>query len=128
MIRRARCRECGCLEGELHAIFPCFQEKCPFCGHQLVTCDCAFEKRLGQGRRWEQLLEKKGRVPFIVYPNVCARCGKLWPPMFMVPDEEWERYVEPAMRREIMCRECFTWIKKMIDGAARPPRGSRPTT
>jgi len=81
---------------------------------------------------WEAALEKKGRIPSIVYPNLCARCGKLWPPMFMVPNEEWKRYVEPAKRREVLCRRCYGWIKKVIDagvsgqGASlRPAASSR---
>jgi hypothetical protein len=133
--RRAKCRECGCLEGELHEL-GCLQEKCPFCGYQLQSCDCFMEHispRAGRRRvkgkvldavygmtrdqegEWERALEKKGRIPFIVYPNMCARCGRLWPPMFMVPRDEWKRYVEPAKRRELLCRRCYKWIKKVID-------------
>jgi hypothetical protein len=147
---RTKCRDCGCREGELHEL-ACFQEKCPFCGHQLQTCDCFMEHitlrpgpRRGKSKaalvdmtraqevEWERALEKKGRVPFIVYPNLCARCGKLWPPMFMVPDEEWKAYVEPARRREMLCHRCYGWIKKVIEAGApvqrrrlRPAASSR---
>jgi hypothetical protein len=135
---RTKCRDCGCLEGELHE-FGCFQEKCPFCGHQLQTCNCFMEHispRPGSRRvvgravdafdgmtaaqeaEWERALGREGRIPFVVYPNLCARCGKLWPPMFMVPNDEWKGYVEPARRREMLCRRCYGHIKKVIDAGA----------
>lgn len=67
---------------------------------------------------WDAILDKKGRVPWISYPNMCRRCGACWPGMFRVPDEEWERYVEPAMRARMLCEPCWDWIKGRIDGAA----------
>jgi hypothetical protein len=70
-----------------------------------------------QAAEWERILKKKGLIPFIVYPNLCCRCGALWPEMFNVPDEEWERYVAPAMQGEMLCRPCYDWIKKVIDEA-----------
>lgn len=76
-----------------------------------------------QQAEWERALEKKGRVPFIVYPNLCARCGRLWPPMFMVPDEEWKAYVEPAKRQEMLCRRCYGWMKKIIGAGGAGPKG-----
>jgi hypothetical protein len=39
-----------------------------------------------QAEEWERVLEAKGRVPFAVAPNLCARCGAVWPVMFMVDD------------------------------------------
>lgn len=68
-----------------------------------------------QAEAWERLLEKKGRIPWIQYPNLCCRCGARWPDMFKVPDKEWERYVEPAMRHEMLCRTCYDWVKHRID-------------
>ena len=68
---------------------------------------------------WERILEARGRIPWICYPNICRRCGVLWPKMFRVSDEEWERYVEPAMRGYMLCEECYTWIKQQIDEADR---------
>ena len=67
---------------------------------------------------WDRILEARGRIPWICYPNICRRCGVLWPKMFRVSDEEWERYVEPAMRGYMLCEECYTWIKQQIDEAS----------
>jgi len=68
-----------------------------------------------QRERWLAVLKKKGRVPFIWYPNVCARCGKLGPLLFMVPKEEWNRYVQPDVRDKVLCRACYDEIKALID-------------
>lgn len=128
------CHDCGCREGEIHK-WGCDMERCPDCGGQLITCDCAYA-RLGidcspgtwayvhgltedQEIEWLAILEEKGRVPFIVYPTLCARCGEVWPAMFSVPDEEWERYVEPSQRHKMLCRECYREIKWLIDKGQR---------
>ena len=122
---RAVCRECGVKEGEFH-VAGCFQERCPFCGGQLVSCDCAWEK-LGiddgkltdaQSESWDWLLRAKGLIPFIWYPNVCAKCGGIDPDIFMVPDAEWEHYVEPGMRHKMLCEACYTQIKAWINEEA----------
>lgn len=59
---------------------------------------------------------RQGRVPYLLYPNLCVRCGTLWPEMFHVPDEEWAHYIEPAMRREMICRPCYDEIKHLVEG------------
>jgi hypothetical protein len=64
-----------------------------------------------------KMLENKGRIPYIRYPNLCERCGKLWPDMFHVSDNEWEKYIEPNMRDKILCFECFSFVKGVIDKA-----------
>ena len=46
---------------------------------------------------------------------MCARCGELWPEMFMVDNEEWEKYIESRERHNMLCRKCYNWIKKRID-------------
>ena len=113
VVNRERCGDCHALEGEYHEL-GCDLERCPFCGGQLISCDCCYEilnidgspgtrvYEFGltpeQRKQWERTLNDKGRVPFIMYPNMCAKCGKLWPEMFSVRDKEWERYVEKGER------------------------------
>jgi len=77
--------------------------------------DDSVEPLRGVMERWEDALNRKGRVPFIEYPNVCARCGVLWPEFFRVPDGEWERYIQIDMRNQVICRPCFDEIKRLID-------------
>ena len=49
------------------------------------------------------MLKDKGLIPFIEYPNMCAKCGELWPEMFRVSDAEWRRYIEPSQRDKMLC-------------------------
>lgn len=130
------CHDCGGKEGELHER-GCDMERCPFCGGQLITCECSYtvlgydfdrtkplsglpkkvyEEGLDDEKaaEWERILRDKGRVPYLVFPNLCCRCGKLWPEMFHVSDEEWERYVPIAQRRRMLCRECYDEIKCLV--------------
>src|SRR4051794_39338869 len=100
--RRPHCPDCETPEGGLHALF-CTRERCPFCGCQLSSCGCIVQEMMlseeerrsfedyiddsveplrGVMERWEAALNLKGRVPYIVYPIVCARCGALWPDFF----------------------------------------------
>jgi len=76
--KRERCGDCHALEGENHEL-GCDLEQCPFCGGQLISCDCCYEILNIDGRltpeqrmQWERTLNDKGRVPFIMYPNMCA--------------------------------------------------------
>ena len=146
---RAVCGDCGVREGELH-VLGCDMEDCPFCGQQLITCDCCYE-RLGlfdtekydettaylppeiyhdgltdeQARKWQTMLNAKGRNPFILYPVICSKCGALWPEFFMVSDEEWAYYIQPDKRQTVICAECYHYIKQLIDetkGPFTPPQ------
>lgn len=102
----SKCGDCGVIEGELH--HPgCDMERCPKCGNQLLSCCC-----------WQDttLRDIPNRVPYICYPNICARCGKLWPDIFMVPDKIWEKYIQISERDKIICWDCFQKIKRLIDG------------
>ncbi len=132
------CHDCKAEEGQLHKIIDCDTEICPFCGNQLISRNCCYEK-LGFNydpslfysglpkkiyenwlpqdleKKWIKILEKKGRIPYIIYPVICAKCGKLWPDLFHVPDKEWERYISPNMRKTVICKECYNFIKEVID-------------
>ena len=80
------CPDCGTKAGQLHDLF-CLEERCPFCGRQLVGCGCivsvlrltdaereAYEEYIDDSEepllsineRWVEALEVKGRVPFSI--------------------------------------------------------------
>jgi ferredoxin len=67
-----------------------------------------------QEKAWMGLL-KEVRVPWIDYPNICIKCGKLWPDLFSVPDDEWKRYIQKSEQNTVICRECYDFIKESID-------------
>ncbi len=64
------CPACHALAGEHHEL-GCPVEVCPWCGGQLIHCDCRFEQ-LGLDAisnetellRFEDLLEERGRIPY----------------------------------------------------------------
>ena len=99
---RHHCGDCGVLEGELHQP-GCDMERCFSCGGQRISCGCEHH-------------ENEQRVPFILYPTLCRRCGQIFPDLFKVPDEEWNRYVEVRQRRGVLCFDCFSQIRRWIDG------------
>ena len=129
MSKRAVCHECGVQEGEMHK-YSCDMERCPFCGRQLISCGCCYREldidvspgtsaykyglTQSQSVLWQQRLAQKGRVPWIEYPDLCVRCGSLWPESFSVSDEDWVKYVEPAQRGKMLCFSCYAAIKHLI--------------
>ena len=97
-----RCPECFVEEGALH-VEGCLQEECPQCGGQREECGC------------KTII--KHRIPYIFFPRICARCGKMNPRIFIVSDEEWVKYVPPSVRKQHLCHKCYNEIKKVIDGS-----------
>jgi hypothetical protein len=84
----ATCPDCGHENGKLHELF-CTKERCPFCGGQLISCNCMLsvlnlreeERRIVEEyiddsveplksilENWQQALNKKGRVPYHAMP------------------------------------------------------------
>ena len=126
------CHDCGAVEGQYH-YFGCDMERCPFCGHQLISCDCCYEL-LGidvsvgtwayehglTNEQEEEFLEKceeKGRVPWVQVPVLCALCGEVFPQMFH--DDDWEKYVTPDLQHEVLCRPCYEQQKKLFPNGWR---------
>lgn len=123
------CHDCGIKEGQIHKE-GCDMERCPFCGGQLISCSCCYDK-LGidvsegawayehglteaQERIWLEMLERQGRIPYILVPNLCGLCGEQWPEMFDVSDKEWEKYVIPPLQAKTLCRECYDELKNLF--------------
>lgn len=132
------CHDCDCKEGEYHTP-GCDMERCPFCGGQLISCNCAYKKlklidkkKNGtkydgltkeiyynglsdeQNKKWNKILEKKGLIPYVVIPNLCRLCGKQWPKMFMVSNRDWKKYIIPPLQDEMLCKKCYNRMKKMF--------------
>ncbi len=64
------CPACHAVAGEVHEL-GCPVEICPWCGGQLINCDCRFEQMGLDGLtneaeldQFEALLEERGRIPF----------------------------------------------------------------
>lgn len=134
-----KCHDCGVEEGQFHEP-GCDQERCPLCCGQLITCNCVYnilgyhinheEPYWGLPKRvyeeglndeeidkWNEILNRKGLIPHIFYPNICARCGKVNPRMFRVPNNVWEKYIRIDKRKELICQDCFEKIKNFVDKA-----------
>jgi len=135
-MKKNKCPGCSVKEGHLHKD-GCGKEICPFCQCQLLFCGCweskltavglevpaeledDFEIRLPEkwDNKWTKMLSKKGRIPYIYYPVICARCGKVNPRFFRVSDKKWKKYIQPNMRNEVLCKRCFKFVVKAINDA-----------
>jgi len=95
------CKSCRCGEGHYHKE-RCPEELCPTCGGRLTLC---YHK------------EGQTRIKLIRYPRdrFCASCGEMHPKMFLVPNKEWARVIQPDKRGEHLCKECYAMIKGLID-------------
>lgn len=133
------CHDCDAQVGQLHE-FGCESERCPFCGGQLASCDCAYDK-LGindqlipgtplyekglsptQELEWKRILDSKGRIPHVNEPNMCHLCSQKRPNVFTVPDQEWEKFIPPDLQDKIICRSCYDELKsRMPQGWRRAP-------
>lgn len=134
--KESHCHDCGVLEGEIHT-YGCDMEECPFCGGQLISCNCQYirlgykydpkkpfsglpEKVYMEGlppkaqEKWRNILEEKGRIPYIDWPIVCAKCGEMWPNFFMVPGWIWWATISPRYEHKVICLKCFHKIQKLI--------------
>jgi hypothetical protein len=140
LAEKQRCHDCGAQEGEFHKP-GCDMERCPFCGGQLISCECAY-KKLGidvspgtwaykhglteeQGKKWDKMLRRKGLIPYSPTMMVCARCGRRDPEFFNVPDKEWEHYVPPELQKEVLCRPCYDHYKKIFPKGWRHGRTAK---
>ena len=118
------CHDCGATEGMFHDL-GCDMERCPFCGGQLLSCDCG---NLSD-RKYIKKLVEKGRIPWVaIYPR-CAICGNLWDEIWMTTDEEWQKYAIPELQKECLCKPCFENLKKIFpDGWRNAKRYKHPFT
>ena len=133
-IKQEICHDCNVKEGELHEL-GCDMETCPFCRNQLISCDCCYkllnikhtpetwEYHNGltdeQEEQWSRMLDVKGRIPYIQVLPLCRMCGKLYPDVFNIPDEEWEKVVIPELQGEMLCWKCYQRMKQLFPNGWR---------
>jgi hypothetical protein len=81
---------CTVHEGEMH-VYGCPYERCGRCGGQYLYCPCA--DALDDADRATEN-DPRQRVPFVLWPNLCGRCGGVNPDFFDVPTDVWEHYTD----------------------------------
>lgn len=91
----------------------CHVEQCPVCGRQAITCykHCFYPS----GNPRPLMLDDSQRLPFMEFPGICVRCGQLWPDIYMVSDEDWEKVVPPAERDGMLCWDCYKFLAELVD-------------
>jgi ribosomal protein L44E len=105
-----KCHDCDASVGQLH-ILGCDMETCPICGGQLISCSEEHFKLVEEG--------KFPRIPYIQPLVQCAACNLLFPDMFQVPDEEWDKYVIPPLQHEFLCWDCYGTMKELFPNGWR---------
>jgi len=129
MKKLKNCHDCNCKEGELHHS-GCDMERCPFCNGQLISCSCCYEMlnidhfegtwayshglTKEQEERWMGLLTLRGRIPYVIIPNLCGLCGEQWPEYFGVPNKEWDKFIIPALQGKILCLKCYSKMENLF--------------
>jgi hypothetical protein len=126
-MEKPKCHDCGAEEGQLHE-YGCDMERCPYCLGQLITCGCIY-RILGidcapgtrvysegpsdeQRNLWIAVLNKKGRIPYLRIPVLCAMCGGVWPDFFH--SDDWKKFVPPNLQDAVLCRACFKRLQELM--------------
>lgn len=97
------CHDCNVKEGEIHEP-GCDMETCPICGGQLISC----------GHYEKVMNSKTARVPYVQNSVMCGKCGYLFPQFFSIPDEDWKKYVPTNFQEKVLCKSCFTKMRKLF--------------
>lgn len=100
---KARCPDCDVDESEEHRPL-CDQELCPICLEQLLSC--AHHARMDR-------VQRKGRIPFVWFPLLCAKCGAQEPTFFAVPTKAWRTVVPRSHWDAILCRPCYDYLASL---------------
>jgi len=138
MTNEIKCHDCGAKEGEIHSP-GCDMQTCPFCRTQLITCGCCY-KLLNidvskgtwayshgltdeQSKKFEELLEEKGKIPYVRIPVLCVMCGKNTTHdelhEAMIPDADWDKYIIPTLQLKVLCKSCIDKQKQLFPNGWR---------